>query len=50
MPIGEPKGDQVYDELECSGLLRVRVGDEAQDLPRLVGAELGLDWSGRVRL
>ena len=37
--IGELRGDQVGDDVECAGLIRIRVGDE-----------LGLDWSGRARL
>ena len=50
MPIGELRGNQVGDDVECAEELRVRAGDEAQDLPRLVGVDLGLDWSGRARL
>ena len=33
MPIGELRGDQVNDDMECAGQLRVRAGDEAQDVP-----------------
>eukprot|EP00614_Pseudopedinella_elastica_P014930 CAMPEP_0172581556 /NCGR_PEP_ID=MMETSP1068-20121228/792_1 /TAXON_ID=35684 /ORGANISM="Pseudopedinella elastica, Strain CCMP716" /LENGTH=78 /DNA_ID=CAMNT_0013374579 /DNA_START=1 /DNA_END=237 /DNA_ORIENTATION=- len=33
MPIGELRGDQVNDDVECAGQLRVRAGDEAQDVP-----------------
>ena len=50
MPIGELKRDQANGDLECAGQLRVRVGDEAQDRPRVVYFELGLGWSGRARL
>ena len=50
MLIGELKGYQVDNEVECAGQLRVCAGDEAQDLPRFVRAELGLDWSGRTWL
>ena len=50
MPIGEFRGDQVGDDLECAGKLRVRAGDESHDLLGAVGVELGLDWSGRARL
>ena len=46
MPIGELRGDQVDDDVKCAGQLSVRAGDEGQDFPRVVGAELGLDWSG----
>ena len=46
--IGELRGDQVNNEIECTGKLRVRAGDEAHDLPRAVGVELGLDWSGLI--
>ena len=48
--IGELRGDQVGDDVECAGQLRVCAGVEAHDLPRVVGVELGLDWSGRARL
>ena len=48
--IGELGGNQVGDDVGCARQLRVRTGDEAQGLPRDVGAELGLDWSGRTRL
>ena len=50
MPIGELRGDQVDDDVECAGQLPLRAGDGAQDLPRVVGVELGLDWTGRARL
>ena len=50
MPIGELRGDQIGVCVECAGQLRVRAGDEAQDLPRVVGVELGLNWSGRASL
>ena len=50
MPIGELRGDQVGDYVECAGQLRACAGDEAQDLPRDVGVMLELDWSGRARL
>ena len=30
MPIGELRGDQVDEYVECAGQLRVRAGDEAQ--------------------
>ena len=50
MLIGELRGDQVNDDVECAGQLRVRAGDEAQDVPWVVGVELGLDWSRRARL
>ena len=33
MLIGELRGDQVNDDVECAGQLRVRAGDEAQDVP-----------------
>ena len=46
MLIGELRGDQVNDDVECAGQLRVRAGDEAQDLPRVAGVELGLNWPG----
>ena len=36
IPIGEFRGDQVGDDLKCTGQLRVRAGDEVQDLPRVV--------------
>ena len=32
MLIGELRGDQVGDDVECAGQLRVRAGEEAQDL------------------
>ena len=48
IPICELRGDQVGDDVECAGQLRIRAGDEAQDLTRVVGFELGLDWSGRA--
>ena len=48
--VGELRGDQVNDDAECPGQLRLRAGDEAQGLSRVVGAELGLDWSGRAGL
>ena len=50
MPIGELRGDQVDDDVECAGQLCARAGDEAQGLPRVLGVERGLDWSGRARL
>ena len=50
MPIGELRGDQANDDVECAGQLRIRAGDEAQDLPRVVGVEFGLVWSWRARL
>ena len=50
MLIGKIRGDQVGDVLEYAGLLPVRTGDEAHDLSRVVGAEIGLDWPGRARL
>ena len=50
MLIGEFRGDQVGDDVESAGQLRVRAGDEAQGLPRVVGAVLGLEWPGRARL
>ena len=50
MLIGELRGDHVDDDVKCAGKLRVRASDEAHDLPRVVGVELGLDRSGRVRL
>ena len=31
--IGELRGDQVDDAVECAKQLRVRAGDEAQDIP-----------------
>ena len=43
MPIGELRGDQVGDDVEYAGQLPVRAGDEAHELPRVVGVELGLD-------
>ena len=43
IPIGELRGDQVDDDMECAGQLRVRAGDEAQNLLRVVGVDLGLD-------
>ena len=33
MLIGELRGDRVNDDVECAGQLRVRAGDEAQDVP-----------------
>ena len=48
--IGELGRDQVDDNAECAGKFLVRACDGAHDLPRVVGFELGLDWSGRVRL
>ena len=33
MLIGELRGDQVNDDVECAGQLRVRAGDKGQDLP-----------------
>ena len=32
MLIGQLRGDQVYDDVECAGQLRVRAGDEARGL------------------
>ena len=43
MRIGDLRGDQVNGEVECAGQLRVRAGDKAQKLPRVVGVKLGLD-------
>ena len=40
MHIGKWRDDQI---VECAGQLRVRAGDEAQGLPRVVGVEFGLD-------
>ena len=48
--IGELRGDQSGDDVECAGQTRVRAGDEAHGLPRDVGAELGLDWPGPAGL
>ena len=48
--IGELRGDQVGDDMECAGRLRVRAGEKAHDLPRVIGFELRLDWSGRAGL
>ena len=39
--ISELRGDQVSDDMEYAGQLRVRSGDYANDLPRVVGVELG---------
>ena len=50
IPIGELRGDRVGDDVECARQLRVHAGDGAQDFTRVVGVELGLDWSGRARL
>ena len=50
MPIGELRGDQVGDDVEYAGQLPVRAGDEAHELPRVVGVELGLGKSGQARL
>ena len=47
--IGELRGGQVEDFVECAGHLPVHAYDEARDLPRVVAVELGLDWSGRAR-
>ena len=33
MLIGELRGEQVDDEVECARQLRVRAGDEAQGVP-----------------
>ena len=49
MPIGELRGDQVNDDVECAGQLCVRADDEAQGVPWVVGVKLGLDWSRRAR-
>ena len=38
---GELRGDQLGDAVESAGPLRIRSGDEAYDLPRVVGVELG---------
>ena len=48
--IGELRGDQVDGDVECAGELPVRASYEAHEFPRVVGIELGLDWSGRARL
>ena len=48
MLIGELRCDQVGNDVESAGQLRVRAGDEAQGLPRFVIVELGLDWPGRA--
>ena len=40
MLVGELRGDQVGDDVECAGQLRIRAGDEAQGFPRFLGAEL----------
>ena len=51
MPVGdESRVDQVGDGVECAGQLCVRAGDEAHDLPRVIGDELELDWSARAGL
>ena len=50
MLIGELRCDQVDNDVEFAGQLRACAGDEGQGLPRVVGAELGLDWYGRARL
>ena len=39
VPIGEMRGDQVNDDVEYAGQLRVSAGDEAQDPPRDIGVE-----------
>ena len=48
--IGKLRGDQDDDGLVCAGQIHVRAGDEAHGLPRVVGVELRLDWSGRAGL
>ena len=50
MLIGELRGDQVDGNVECAEQLRVRAGDDAQNLPRVEGVELGLDLSGQARM
>ena len=50
MPIGELRGDQAGDVAKCAGQIPARASDESQDLPRVAGTELGLDWSGGARL
>ena len=35
--IGKIRDDQVNDDVECAGKLRVRAGDEAQDVPWVLG-------------
>ena len=42
--IGELRGDQAGDDVECAEHLRVHAGDEAHYLPRVEGVELGFDW------
>ena len=49
MPIGELRGVQIGDGVECAEKFRERAGDETQGLSRVLGVELGLDWSGRAR-
>ena len=49
MLVGELRGDQAGDCVECAGQLPVRAGDEANDLPRVLGAGLELDLPGRAR-
>ena len=48
--IGELGGDQVEDIAECARPSPVRACDEARNIPRVVGVELGPDWSDRARL
>ena len=43
MPIGRSRGDQVGDDVECAGQLRVRACDKDHGFSRVVGVELGLD-------
>ena len=47
--IGELRGDRVVNNRECAGNILERACDEARDLPRGAGVELGLDWSDRSR-
>ena len=47
--IGGSIGEQAGDVVECARQLTVRGCDETRDLLRVVGVELGLDWSGLAR-
>ena len=44
----KPGGDEASCDVECAGQLRVRTGDEAYDILRVVGTEFGLGWSDRA--
>ena len=50
MPVGELRGDQIGDVVECAGQHPSRAFDEPLGLPRVEGVKPVLEWSGRTGL